>query len=204
MRREMKAIVTISALLLAMAGCASEPPGPSGLPVPDEEPVPTSEDSDPVSPFDQALACLPGKWEVDKTSEFWEGAAGGADEVSGTIFIMFDPAGGYVVEYESWRIFTHINEDLDYSTEVVWDGAVTGEYTVGDDGRVETTVIDSGATITSLMATPMGDDEEVTPVEDPVPMFYQCDGDQILGFPKGEADAGNPFIVYNLSERSFN
>jgi hypothetical protein len=201
MRIGIKAVLTACVLTLVITSCASEPPGPSGQPLPEEEPAPTSEDSGSASPFDQTLACLPGKWEVDRSSEFWDIAAGSADEVSGTFYIMFDPAGGYVVEYDSWRIFTHVNEDIGYSTEVVWDGSVTGEYTVGDDGRVETTVIDSGATVTSVTETSMGVDKGATPVGDPIPMFYQCDGDQILGFVKGEAESGSPHIIYNLSER---
>lgn len=202
MRRGIK-VFTACVLTLALAGCASELPGPTGPPPPEEpdQPVPASEETGSASPFDQALSCLPGKWEVDTSSEFWDLAAGDADEVSGTFFIMFDPAGGYVIEYDSWRIFTHVVEDIGYSTEVVWDGAVTGEYTVGDDGRVDTTIIDSDATVTSVIKTPVGDENGVDPVGDPIPMFYHCDGDQILGFVKGEAEAASPHIIYNLAER---
>lgn len=186
--------------LLALVGCSSQPgpPPPGGATLPADEQE-TSAGPGSSSLFDQALDCLPGTWEVDKSSEFWETAAGDADEVSGTFFIMFDPAGGFGMEYERWHIFTDIIDDIDYSVDVVWDGMVVGEYTVGDDGMADTTVIDSSATITTVMSTPQGDETDVVEVDFPVPTVYQCDGDQITGFAKVD---GSPVIIYNLVERT--
>lgn len=160
----------------------------------------TSADPGSSTPFDQALACLPGVWEVDKSSFLWENTAGDADEVSGTFYIMFDPAGGFGVEYQSWRIYTDVVKEANASSEAVWDGMVTGEYTVGDDGMVETTVIDSSATVTTVLSFGTSVETQVIDVDIPIPTVYQCDGDQITGFAKTN---GDEVVRYNISERTF-
>lgn len=203
MRGKKKMVVTALALatLLVAAGCAGPPlPPPPGGPGSPDDRQETSADPGPSTPFDQALACLPGIWEVDKSSPWLDLMTSDADEVSGTFFIMFDPAGGFGLEYQNLRIFTYIDKESGISTEGVWEGMVTGEYTVGDDGTVETTVIHSSATLTTVMSTPVGDDRNVIEIDIQIPTVYKCDGDQIIGFAKTN---GDEVIRYNISERTF-
>lgn len=199
-------------MLLMMTGCAGpspapdDPPAPDGQPPVDEESPANEEqeasvDTAALSPFDQTVACLVGTWEVDPASEFWEIPAGDADEVSGTFFIMFDEAGGFGVEYQSWRIYVDIVEEIDQSVEAVWDGMVVGEYSVGDDGLVDATMTHSDATITTVMTYPERVDTDVIELMDPIPMFYRCDGDQLFGFAKTVPDSETPLIIYNISSR---
>lgn len=201
-KKKMAVIALALATLLAASGCATPPtpPGPVVPPGSPDDRQETSVDPGPSTPFDQAYACLPGVWEVDKSSVSWQIAAGDADEVSGTFFIMFDPAGGFGLEYQSWRVLTYIDKETGISTEGVWDGMVTGEYTVGEDGTVETSVIHSSATLTTVMSTPVGDDRDVIDIDIPIPTVYKCDGDQIIGFAKTN---GDEVIRYNISERTF-
>ncbi|SFS07343.1 hypothetical protein SAMN04487783_0947 [Agrococcus baldri] len=205
-----RATLVVAALLVTTACSTAPPPAPDPAPpgepsgsAPAPDPAPSAAAVDERSASERALDCLPGRWQVDPASPAWDVPAGDADEVSGTFSVVFDGAGGFGLEYHQWRIFTEIRDGTGSSVEVIWDGTLIGEYTVGQDGLVATSPIDSDVTTTSTMTTAGIVETDVTDVErQPVPVQYRCDGDRLTGIVAGEGvEAGDTWVVYDFAEQ---
>lgn len=205
--RSLAAGLLAGILVLGLSACdegeqsAGSMNGPGATPTTSQDDD-TSTESGSHSDVQAVQQCLGGDWEIDRSSEFWDIPAGEADEVTGTVYVVFSADGEFRMIFEQWYIYVDNGAEIGNYVETTWNGTLSGEYVVDEGGFAVVEVTDSSAKIDTVIAFGKNIEEETTRVEDqPVPLVFTCDSDRLLGFPVADQDRSEPFAVYDRTNR---